>query len=86
MLQQLVTDCIPATFGRGAQDILDTSYRNAGKIDASNFVTSFHPANFGIINNIEQILLPSISSDKELHIRRLTAELYKLNVRLSMLL
>jgi hypothetical protein len=81
VLQQLVANCTPATFGQGDRDVLDTNYRKARKIDASNFVTSFHPADFGIIENIEQILLPIISSDNELHVRRLTAELYKLNVR-----
>jgi hypothetical protein len=82
-LQQLVNDCAPATFGKGDQDVLDPEYRRAGKMDPSHFATSFHPADFGIIENIEQILLPSISSETQssLGFRKLTAELYKLNVR-----
>lgn len=83
VLRQLVADCEPATFGRGDQDVLDPEYRKAGKIDPHQFVTSFHPARFGIIENIEQILLPSVSTEIEdrLQFRRITPELYKLNVR-----
>lgn len=82
-LHQLVADCDPATFGRGDEDVLDPEYRKAGKLDPRQFATSFHPADFGIIENIEQILLPSISTDIEnrLQFRKLSAELYKLNVR-----
>lgn len=83
VLQQLAADCDPATFGRGDQDILDPEYRKAGKIDPHQFASSFHPSDFGIIENIEQILLPSVSTEKEnrLQFRKLSAELYKLNVR-----
>ncbi|OJJ42556.1 hypothetical protein ASPZODRAFT_76473 [Penicilliopsis zonata CBS 506.65] len=81
VLQQLVADCDPATFGRGQEDILDTEYRKAGKMDHGHFATSFHPADFGIIENVERILLPSISTatDNQMPFRKLTAELYKLN-------
>lgn len=82
VLRQLVADCEPATFGRVEKDILDPEYRKAGKLDPSQFATSFHPADFGIIENVEQILLPSISTKTEnrLQFRKLSAELYKLNV------
>ncbi|KAL2815226.1 hypothetical protein BDW59DRAFT_16821 [Aspergillus cavernicola] len=81
-LQHLVTDCDPASFGRGDQDVIDPEYRKAGKIDANHFATSFHPADFGILENIGQVLLPSISSetDNQLQFRKIKAELYKLNV------
>lgn len=81
-LQQLVQACSPATFGRGGEDVLDTSYRKAGKLDEDKFLSSFHPADFGILNHVEQILLPSVSTDMEnkLQFRRIAAELYKLNV------
>lgn len=80
--QQLVRDCTPATFGLGQKDVLDPSYRLAGKLDSDCFLTSFHPADFGILDSIEQTLLPSISSKQEnnLEFRRVKAELYKLNV------
>lgn len=82
LLQRLVDDCSPATFGRGDQDVLDPSYRMAGKLDTDKFASNFHPADFGILENVEQILLPSIRTDLEnyLQFRKITAHLYKLNV------
>ncbi|RDW86095.1 2OG-Fe(II) oxygenase [Aspergillus mulundensis] len=81
-LRRLVVDCDPASFGRGEQDVIDPEYRRAGKINADQFATSFHPADFGILENLSQVLLPSISSetDNQLGFRKITAELYKLNV------
>ncbi|RAL14764.1 2OG-Fe(II) oxygenase [Aspergillus homomorphus CBS 101889] len=81
-LRDLVADCQPASFGRGGEDILDPSYRLAGKMEPSNFVSSFHPADFGITQLIEQVLMPGISDkcDHALHFRKLHAELYKLNI------
>lgn len=81
-LRQLVVDCDVASFGKGQQDVVDPEYRKAGKLDPHNFASSFHPADFGILENVEQILLPSISTDTQnrLPFRKLSAELYKLNV------
>ncbi|PYI31355.1 hypothetical protein BP00DRAFT_446636 [Aspergillus indologenus CBS 114.80] len=94
-LGDLVADCQPASFGRNGEEILDPSYRLAGKIDPANFASSFHPADFGILQMVENVLLPGIS-EKDLgreddgskpvmsksarHYRKLHAELYKLNV------
>ncbi|WEW58788.1 hypothetical protein PRK78_004256 [Emydomyces testavorans] len=80
--QRLVAECAPATFGLGQEDVLDLSYRRAGKLDADRFSTSFHPADFGILHSIEQTLLPNINSAQQnaLEFRRVRAELYKLNV------
>ncbi|KMU86422.1 hypothetical protein CIHG_04211 [Coccidioides immitis H538.4] len=80
--QTLVEDCTPATFGLGHRDVLDPSYRHAGKLDTGRFGTTFHPADFGILDSVEQTLLPNISSSLEnaLEFRRVRAELYKLNV------
>ncbi|KAL2816979.1 hypothetical protein BJX63DRAFT_386943 [Aspergillus granulosus] len=81
-LRHLVADCEAASFGRGQQDVIDPEYRKAAKLDTDQFATGFHPADFGILDHVGQILLPSISSEKDsqLHRRRLKAELYKLNV------
>ncbi|KAL4739206.1 hypothetical protein BDV11DRAFT_170239 [Aspergillus similis] len=81
-LRRLVADCDPASFGRGEEDVIDPEYRRAGKINTGQFATSFHPADFGILENIAQVLLPSISNetDNQLGFRKITAELYKLNV------
>ncbi|PYI16592.1 hypothetical protein BO99DRAFT_217958 [Aspergillus violaceofuscus CBS 115571] len=94
-LGDLVADCQPASFGRNGEEILDPSYRLAGKIDPSHFASSFHPADFEILQMVENVLLPGIS-EKDLgreddgskpvvsksarHYRKLHAELYKLNV------
>lgn len=76
VLQQLVEDCEPATFGQGQKDVLDPKYRKAGKMDTDKFARTFHPADFGIVENMEQILLPSVSTDKEnsLGFRKLRVE------------
>ncbi|KAL4969935.1 2OG-Fe(II) oxygenase [Aspergillus stella-maris] len=81
-LQKLVVDCDIASFGRGEKDVIDPEYRRAGKINADQFATNFHPADYGILENIGQVLLPNISNetDNELGFRKITAELYKLNV------
>ncbi|KAL4795739.1 hypothetical protein BDV19DRAFT_362572 [Aspergillus venezuelensis] len=40
-LKHLVKDCEPATFGKGQEDVHDPEYRNAGKMDANKFATTF---------------------------------------------
>ncbi|KAL4909892.1 hypothetical protein BDW74DRAFT_45306 [Aspergillus multicolor] len=82
VLQQLVDDCQPATFGRGQEDVFDPKYRKAGKMDTNNFSTLFHPADYGIIENVENVLLPSVDTEEQSDqgFRKLHAELYKLNV------
>jgi hypothetical protein len=85
ILKRLVADCDPAGFGRGDKDVVDPEYRKAGKLDTDQFATSFHPADFGILDTVGQVLLPSISSetDNQLQFRRIKAELYKMNVCLG---
>lgn len=82
---QLAADCTLASFGRGSEDVVDTEYRHAGKLDTTHFASTFHPADFGLIENIEQILLPEL--DKKAKdttcSRKLVPDLYKLNVRAS---
>lgn len=61
---------------------MDLEYRSAGKIDTDRFCATFHPSDFGILNFIEQTLLPCINSplQNEIGFRKVRAELYKLNV------
>ncbi|CAD6572987.1 MAG: hypothetical protein ASARMPREDX12_005620 [Alectoria sarmentosa] len=47
-LQELGEACQPAAFGLGGKEVLDQSYRKAGKLDRSNFLTDFHPHDCGI--------------------------------------
>lgn len=42
-LQELVSACSPASFGRGGEDVFDESYRKASKLDAEKFISSFCP-------------------------------------------
>jgi hypothetical protein len=81
-LHVLISSSSFATFGRDGLDAPDESYRQAVKLEPSQFTTNFHPANHGILDDIRQVLLQAyVGSDgvdgMEL---RLHAEMYKLNV------
>jgi hypothetical protein len=83
-LEQLLKACTPATFGSGGKDVLDETYRKAGKLDRANFSVDFHPNDYGILDAIAQTLLPSTyplgkKEGREEH-WGVKAELYKLNV------
>ncbi|KXS97959.1 hypothetical protein AC578_3119 [Pseudocercospora eumusae] len=84
-LGSLIAACAPATFGRAGEDVLDETYRKAGALPTTEFLTDFCPYEMGIIDAVVQLLLPSItetSSPGNRHMlkRGLRAELYKLNV------
>lgn len=63
LLSGLIQDCVPATFGRGGEDVYDESYRRAGALGAQDFMTNFCPYKSGIIDIITQLLLPPIVGD-----------------------
>ena len=67
--------CEPATFGLNDSDVLDPSYRAAGKIDNSNFATKIELEKLGLMDTIRYALLKGDS-----HLKPFFAELYKLNV------
>lgn len=77
-LQALVNACQPATFGRLGEDVLDESYRKAGKLDEECFSTNFHPADWGITDAVAQALLPNVGEGHS-GLRGVHAELYKLS-------
>lgn len=83
-LNDLLKACSPATFGLDGEDVLDETYRKAGKLDRSQFSTDFHPHDHGIVDAINQILLPDFRSPgmkgRGEH-RGVLAEQYKFNVR-----
>ncbi|KAL8948013.1 MAG: hypothetical protein Q9222_005764 [Ikaeria aurantiellina] len=58
-LVELVQRCQPATFGVGNRDVLDEKYRKASKLDNTAFSSDFHPHDFGIVDAVQQILMPS---------------------------
>jgi hypothetical protein len=86
VLQQLVKDCQPATFGFRGEDVLDEEIRKAGKLDADWFSTSFNPYDYGIVGAVAQALLPGILRPAFQGVNMsaehwgVVAELYKLNV------
>lgn len=72
-LNRLEEACQPATFGRNQKDVLDETYRKAGKMDLSHFSTNFDPSHAGILKLVQDELLQKGNG-------KLTMELYKLNV------
>lgn len=74
-LSALAEACSKATFGLNQKDVLDESYRKAGKLDASAFATLFSPYDSGIMDIIRDRLLHGPNIEK-----MLMAEPYKLNV------
>ena len=70
---RLLRDCAPATFGHGGEAVFDEEYREARKLDVSQFCTSFNPYEHGVMDTITQALVHA----KYLGLR---AELYNLNV------
>jgi hypothetical protein len=67
--------CDPATFGIDKKDVLDESYRKAGKIDAAKFATKFNIERTGLVELIRSELLEGEGARKGINV-----ELYKLNV------
>lgn len=74
-LKHLSDTCQPATFGVNQEDVLDESYRKAGKMDVADFATKFLLAESGLMDVIRSALLDGHKSNKPIR-----AELYKLNV------
>lgn len=88
-LNGLLDNCIPASFGRGGEDVLDESYCKAAKLDSDQLSTNFNPYDVGIIGAIAQTLLPDIAIPASeggggrtlVDNLGVLAELYKVNVR-----
>lgn len=74
-IRHLVSDCDPVGFGRGQVFVMDRKYRKADKLDPDRFATSFNPLNHGIVEILENILVPQLDISSQVKI-----ELYKLNV------
>ncbi|KAL8772410.1 MAG: hypothetical protein Q9209_002361 [Squamulea sp. 1 TL-2023] len=80
-LARLVQHCQPATFGLGGRDVLDEDYRKASKLDSTAFSTNFHPHDCGIVDAVQQILMPStLSQNESAGPHGVRVELYKLNI------
>lgn len=83
VLEALVEACEPAKFGFKGEDVLDQTYRRALQLDPGEFITDFHPYDHGIVDVIQQMLLPGVGTPGNIGDRdgpRVVVELYKFNV------
>ncbi|KAI4523656.1 hypothetical protein K525DRAFT_282472 [Schizophyllum commune Loenen D] len=64
--------CAPTTFGRNQEDVLDETYRKAGKMDNADFCVNYTPPD-GVLGLIREELFEKSEC-------QLRYELYKLNV------
>lgn len=74
-LDKLAAACQPATFGVNEQDVLDESYRKAGKLDRNDFSLSIDVVGSGLLRAVKNALFSWEESPRDIK-----AELYKLNV------
>ncbi|KAF7799446.1 hypothetical protein EIP86_010681 [Pleurotus ostreatoroseus] len=74
-LEHLAKTCDVATFGRNDEDVLDESYRKAGKLDSSSFSVKLDLERSGLLDVIRDHLMEERDLQQDVY-----AELYKLNV------
>jgi hypothetical protein len=74
-LEQLTQACVPASFGVKEKEVLDESYRKAGKLDPERFASLIYPAQTNLIKIIRGSLLEGTQSTESI-----VVELHKLNV------
>lgn len=70
-LSQLLAASSVASFGKGTEEVVDLSYRDAFKLDPDKLTTSFEISNTSILSDIETLLVPN---------RNIQAEIHKLNI------
>ncbi|KAI0311610.1 hypothetical protein OF83DRAFT_1150151 [Amylostereum chailletii] len=75
-LLALAQACQPATFGRGQENVLDETYRKAGKMDANQFSTPLVPERTSLADAIRDFAVED-PEEEDLPIK---LELYKLNI------
>ncbi|KAJ3331459.1 hypothetical protein HDU76_003155 [Blyttiomyces sp. JEL0837] len=74
-IESLIKAGSAATFGQGHMEVLDSTYRQAIKLSASEIATQFHPGSTNILNTLSRFLCEDV--DKLTNVR---AVLDKLNV------
>ncbi|KZV83296.1 hypothetical protein EXIGLDRAFT_754490 [Exidia glandulosa HHB12029] len=74
-LEKLASVCQAATFGRNQVDVLDESYRKAGKLDCGDFSLGLEIVASGLLDKVHDALFGWEAREREIQ-----AELYKLNV------
>ncbi|KAK6984886.1 Fe2OG dioxygenase domain-containing protein [Favolaschia claudopus] len=76
-LKDLAAACQKATFGLNQNDVLDETYRKAGKMDLNQFATRLDVVSSGLVAAISPGIMQARARDDD---KTLIAELYKLNV------
>ncbi|KAJ7446577.1 hypothetical protein FB451DRAFT_1055059, partial [Mycena latifolia] len=76
-LGELAAACEPAPFGVNQENVLDESYRKAGKMDLTKFSARLDVVTSGLLNAIGPDILDGQNATSE---KVLRAEMYKLNV------
>ncbi|KAH7105775.1 hypothetical protein BKA62DRAFT_741063 [Auriculariales sp. MPI-PUGE-AT-0066] len=71
-LNSLAAACLPATFGRNQEDVLDEAYRKAGKLDKADFALNLDLVGSGLLGRVHDALFGWESTP-----RGIRAELYK---------
>ncbi|KZV82651.1 hypothetical protein EXIGLDRAFT_585282, partial [Exidia glandulosa HHB12029] len=74
-LEKLASVCQAATFGRNQVDVLDESYRKAGKLDSGDFALGLEIIASGLLDKVHDALFGWEGRSRDIQ-----AELYKLNV------
>ena len=74
-MEQLSQACEPASFGVKQEDVLDETYRKAGKMDSECFASTLDPLNTDLMKIVRGYLLEGPMSKTGIK-----AELYKLNI------
>lgn len=74
-IEHLAHACQPAKFGLNQVDVLDETYRKAGKLNFTHFSATFDLERTGLMEEIRDLLLDGHPSSTSVR-----AELYKLNV------
>ncbi|KAJ7058429.1 hypothetical protein C8F01DRAFT_1148190 [Mycena amicta] len=79
-VKQLAAACEKATFGNNHGDVLDETYRKAGKLEVENFGTRLDVLACGLVDQITPDLLVGQDGKKNKGGQIVRAEIYKLNV------
>ena len=74
-MEQLAQACEPASFGKNHENVLDETYRKAGKMDSESFSPMLDLSHTDLVEIVRGYLLEGHQSTKNIK-----TELYKLNV------
>lgn len=84
--EHLLVACQPASFGRAGEAVLDEKYRKAGKLDRSQFATTFCPYEAGIVDVVTQLLVPQYEHGKHGRSIKVTSTPYLSSTLVHMLI